>query len=363
MALLNITFSGKAAERARKRAAREKVAGLMGQAQAPYQMGEEELFPGEIQEEAISSGLPIGTPAGQAPPGLMTKGTGYLGSLSDPREIAQAKLYGGLMGTEDYEGIGAAGLRGIDSQQTGMTPSAVREYEFWKKLPDKQKEDYLTVKRTQKFLDVGGGFVAPSQVDPTSTRDVALKGLKPSEQVDYLVKKKEDQLKAAAQTKAKLSLSKSQIQYDKSKELISGVLDHKGLEESFGLSSYAPVIRGTERAGFESKLNQLKNTVFITNREALKGGGSITDYEGDKAEESELRASSAQSAEEFREAMKDYEYWVDRGFSQLKRASEGDFSVKKEKRRKTKAPQGALDYLKANPNFKAEFKAKYGYTP
>ena len=133
MALFTFDFKAKAererkaAELERQKLAREKVAGLMGQAQAPYQMGEEELFPGEIQEEAISSGMPAGTPAGQAPPSLMTKGTGYLGSLSDPQAIAQAKLYGGLMGTQDYESIGSQGMQGMLNRQQQMALNEINQ--------------------------------------------------------------------------------------------------------------------------------------------------------------------------------------------------------------------------------------------
>jgi len=118
------------AERERKlaeaQAARERVQGLMGKAQAPYQMGEEELFPGEIQEEAISSGLPVGTiEPGQAPPSLMTKGTGLVGG-----EISPMEFYGGLMTTPGYQDVGAQGLRGLMASkgQQGFTlsPSQVR---------------------------------------------------------------------------------------------------------------------------------------------------------------------------------------------------------------------------------------------
>jgi len=324
---------------------RQQARELVGSPQQQYQMGEAELFPGETQAEAIQGGLPVGTPIGQqisAPQGLMTKGTGLVGG-----EITPSEFYGGLLSTPGYKGIGAQGLMG--AQQIGTTPSAVREYKYWKNLPEKEQAAYMGVKRAQKFLDIGSGFVAPSQVDPTMVKDVVKKELKPSEIPSYIAKKKDVAIKQAAQSGAQVSLGKSQIQYDKNKQLISGILNHPGLNSAFGVSSYAPVIRGTERAGFEAQLEQLKNTVFITNREALKGGGSITDYEGNKAEEAELRANNAQSAEEFKKAMTDYEYWVDRGFEQLKRTAKGDFSLTPTKKRLNKQNESALKWARENP--------------
>jgi len=151
MALFEFDF-GKRAElerqQAAQQAAREKVSGLMGQAQAPYQMGEEELFPGEIQAEAISSGLPAGTTYPEqvaATQGLMTKGAGYLGSIQDPTQLAQAKLYGGLMSVPGYEQIGAQGLSGIQAQQGLMARQAATKQPMVGQFKD--MNEYLKARR------------------------------------------------------------------------------------------------------------------------------------------------------------------------------------------------------------------------
>ena len=102
------------------------------------------------------------------------------------------------------------------------------------------------------------------------------------------------------------------------------------MERSFGVTGQFPSFPGSDAANFDILREQLANTVFITNRAALKGGGSITDFEGTKAEQAELRIGNAQSVEAFKEAMEDYKYWIKRGYDNMKRAAKGDFSIEGE---------------------------------
>lgn len=80
---------------------REDVKGMVGARQTPYEMSDEELFPGEAQETAA--------------PGLMTKGTGLIGGETTP-----AEFYGGLLSTPGYQSIGAQGLMNMSNQAAQM---------------------------------------------------------------------------------------------------------------------------------------------------------------------------------------------------------------------------------------------------
>ena len=51
---------------------------------------------------------------------------------------------------------------------TGDNPAAVREWQFFSKLDPAAQDRYLTLKRSDKYLDTGTAFVRPSQVDPTA---------------------------------------------------------------------------------------------------------------------------------------------------------------------------------------------------
>ena len=82
--------------------AQRDVKDLVGTRQQPYQMDEAELFPGEAQATLA--------------PGLMTKGTGYIGTIDpqrSPEKLAQAELFGGLMSVPGSEQIGAQGMQGM----------------------------------------------------------------------------------------------------------------------------------------------------------------------------------------------------------------------------------------------------------
>jgi len=181
---------------------------------------------------------------------------------------------------------------------------------------------------------------------------------------DKILETETKRAEAKAQASAKVSLQKNKLGFDKNIALIEGLRDHKGKAGAFGVTGQFPSYPGSETSNFEARLSQLKNTVFISNREVLKGGGAITDFEGTKAEEAELRVSNAQSVEEFDKALDEYEYWVKAGFDNIKRAAKGDFSINEPpKDAANNAPQSAIDYLKTNPQAAEQFKAKYGYLP
>lgn len=78
---------------------------------------------------------------------------------------------------------------------------------------------------------------------------------------------------------------------------------HPGLASSVGMGSYLPAVRGTSRADFNVKAEQLQGQVFLQAYESLKGGGAITDFEGQKAEKAMAALSTAQSEQAYRAAL------------------------------------------------------------
>lgn len=90
--------------------------------------------------------------------------------------------------------------------------------------------------------------------------------------------------------------------------LIDQVLRHPGRETGTGLSSvldprnYVP---GTDAKDFEIARKQLEGRAFLEAFESLKGGGQITQVEGEKATAAMGRLSSAQSDAEFESALRE----------------------------------------------------------
>lgn len=71
----------------------------------------------------------------------------------------------------------------------------------------------------------------------------------------------------------------------KSKDILSVLnnLENSGLGWVYGSASYLPTVKGTKQADAVAYYEQLKGVLFLQAFETLKGGGQITQIEGDKA--------------------------------------------------------------------------------
>ena len=164
---------------------------------------------------------------------------------------------------------------------------------------------------------------AGSYLDPDTQKEMAkAKAIGQAEGVaDSLWTKTSAEMSAAA--KAELIPMKRKIKSNLS--LIDKIRNHPGREAATGFSSlnpekYAP---GTVHRDFLTMLAQVKGKVFLEAYESLKGGGPITDLEGQKAQEAYARLDAAQSEEAFMEALDDYEQAVLNGWEDLTEAARG----------------------------------------
>lgn len=66
------------------------------------------------------------------------------------------------------------------------------------------------------------------------------------------------------------------------------------------------------------RINQIKGGAFLQAFESLKGGGQITELEGQKAEQAQTRLNTAQNEKDFREALKEYKFYIDQGVRRLR---------------------------------------------
>jgi hypothetical protein len=84
--------------------------------------------------------------------------------------------------------------------------------------------------------------------------------------------------------------------------------------------------RSPESQRVRSKINQLKGGSFLQARDILKGGGAITDFEGQKADDAFNRMNTAQNLEDFNKALDDFNDAVKTGVAKLQQKSQGNFS-------------------------------------
>ena len=92
--------------------------------------------------------------------------------------------------------------------------------------------------------------------------------------------------------------------------VVSGILEHPGFSGSVGAKNASFLFgakgqpfAGTKEADFMAMLDQLKGGAFLQAFQSLKGGGPITDLEGEKATQAIVRAQNSQSEEGFRKSM------------------------------------------------------------
>ena len=78
-----------------------------------------------------------------------------------------------------------------------------------------------------------------------------------------------------------------------------------------------------DAARVQSKMDQILGGAFLQARQLLKGGGAITDFESQKAEQAFIRMNAAQNEADFRKAMTDFRDAVTAGLPKLDNAETG----------------------------------------
>jgi hypothetical protein len=87
--------------------------------------------------------------------------------------------------------------------------------------------------------------------------------------------------------------------------------DHKGMSGVVGWpSAYGAlplkISRGTPEANFKVLMDQIKGSTFLDAYKGLKGGGQITEIEGEKATQAKARLDTSQTEDEFKAALNEY---------------------------------------------------------
>jgi hypothetical protein len=108
---------------------------------------------------------------------------------------------------------------------------------------------------------------------------------------------------------------------------IDDILAHPGFRGAVGTAipgidgltmPGARFVPGTDAADFSARLDEIKGGAFLKAFETLKGGGQITQVEGEKATAAITRMSLAQSENEFVKAAKEFQNYVRKGVERAK---------------------------------------------
>lgn len=124
--------------------------------------------------------------------------------------------------------------------------------------------------------------------------------------------------KVAAETAARASTERQQEaiadlpgvirKSDEITALLDEAINHPGRATATGKSGFIDprnATPGTDAMDFRVRLDQIKGKAFLQAFESLKGGGAITQIEGEKASAAIARLNTSQSDEEFERALRD----------------------------------------------------------
>ena len=89
-----------------------------------------------------------------------------------------------------------------------------------------------------------------------------------------------------ARTQAQISLPDTIAKAEQNLSVIKSLVEHPGFENRYGMNSLGgrmPSLPGGEGAGAQALIKQVTGTAFLEAFQSLKGGGQITQIEGEKA--------------------------------------------------------------------------------
>lgn len=99
---------------------------------------------------------------------------------------------------------------------------------------------------------------------------------------------------------------------------IDKLSQHKGLPYITGLASKAPIIPGTDQAAADALARQVEGQAFLQAFQTLKGGGTITEKEGEAATAAIARLARAQKTEDYQSALSELRGIANQGMERAK---------------------------------------------
>lgn len=236
------------------------------------------------------------------------------------RQTAQAKL----------DLLRAQTARASRPDQGPDAPNSVREWQYFNSLSPDDQRRYLTMKRSEKYLDTGTGFVRPDSVDPTAPpTQVVSKDLRGAEREKKLGQAQGEGI--ANLPKLKSSFRSQQIADKNLFRSLDKAKDLAGPWTTGFAGSITQYVKGTPSSDLAITLRQVKASLGFASLQQMRdnsptGGalGQVTERELELLQNAEAALDQAQSEQEFREAL-DYLREIKTEYAQLrKEAYEAD---------------------------------------
>lgn len=189
----------------------------------------------------------------------------------------------------------------LPQSQNSNIPSAIREFEYYKTLPKEQQSQYLGVKRniagegaivgsTGEISTLGGYGQAGAQKTgmEQTAKNISDLNYKPS----IAGKTTYSEQKAKEDVQAQEKFNKVNADASNLTNLLDTLTTHPGVPDLFGAKGGGAIlsyvgkkepIAGSNAAGAKALFDQVKGQQFLQAFENLKGGGQISEKEGEAA--------------------------------------------------------------------------------
>lgn len=241
---------------------------------------------------------------------------GQVNQPSDVKSYEYAKSNGYAGTFADWKRIAAA---------QATTPAEIQSWEMFKGLPPEEQQKWIDFKRNSQpyqVVDVGGGKQLLNKSQGT------LSGVTTAEQEAAGAAQVAGATTGAratseATTAAKLDLPRLEQNTQQALETIQQLKKHPGLPYITGAYSLAPVVPGTQQAGADALAKQIQGKTFLEAFSTLRGGGSITETEGTKAEAAIARLQRSQNRREYVQALTELEGVMTVGLERARKKAGG----------------------------------------
>jgi len=252
--------------------------------------------------------------------------TDYRNAMMQPqsvREYEYAKQNGFGGSFEDYR-----------NQVMGRNevPASIREWQAFNDLSKEDQARYLNMKRANNYQNFGGFMGLPNPAQPGQFQALVPKTPPPEQMPEF----KGDQARESAagkvqgstQATAAVNLPQTAAQAEQTLGLVDNILNDPAFSNVVGMpgsvsgltSKMGAPIPGTPEAGLVAKIDQLGGQQFLQAFETLKGGGQITEVEGNKATDAISRMMKTnQSEESYRQAAEEFKSIVKAGVERAKK--------------------------------------------
>jgi len=223
-------------------------------------------------------------------------GTGLLGGELTPQRMTQAGTK--LLGVPGYENVGLNLLR-----QTMPNPSSYSPYYTPVQTSTGIYGFNARTGELNPMMGPGGKQLLPPSMDPYAQQMVS--GAK-----SYGGET------GKARATAQIGLPGILSQTSQTLDIINQAISHPGRETYTGMSGYLDprnVFPGSDAWNYKILQRQLQGKTFMQAYQTLKGGGQITEIEGQKAQDAIARLDSSQSDSEYLKALNELKDIVQKG--------------------------------------------------